>query len=281
MATAKGLLLQFTSMKTLPHVAIRLSKLISDENSAMVDFEEVIKLDPTLVLRLLKLANSPFYGLRNKVSSIPRIVVLIGTKTLRNMVVVEALKEIFKTQGGERVFSRNKLWLHSAAVSIMAKMVAERVFQKESEDPFLCGILHDVGIIVEDSVVPELLDEVLTRFVPGGTPLIELEREIIGTEHSEVGALLAEDWKLPKVVSEAVGGHHANRRNVAPDSVGGIVQIANFMASKMNYSMLDGRMPSPSPEVAMHIKNNLDEYRVLAKDFPAEMEKARELYEME
>ena len=80
MRTAEGILNKFNSIKTLPHVAIRLSKLISDDNSRMQEFEEVIKLDPTMVLRLLRLANSPYYGLREKIDSIPRAVVHSGTQ---------------------------------------------------------------------------------------------------------------------------------------------------------------------------------------------------------
>ena len=95
MPTAKSLLNKFTTAKTLPHIAIKLTKLISDENSTMQDFEKMIKMDPTLVLRLLRGANSPYYGLRQKVNSISRAVVVIGINNLRNMIVTEGLKEIF------------------------------------------------------------------------------------------------------------------------------------------------------------------------------------------
>jgi HD-like signal output (HDOD) protein len=77
MVTAEGLLKKFTTAKTLPHIAIRLTKLISDENSSMQDFEKMIKMDPTLVLRILRVANSPYYGLRQKVNSISRAIVII------------------------------------------------------------------------------------------------------------------------------------------------------------------------------------------------------------
>ena len=96
MATARALLRKFNNVTTLPHIEIRLSKLISDENSTMREFEEVIRLDPTLVLRLLRLVNSSYYGLRQKINSISRAVVFVGMKNLRNMVVTEALKGIMK-----------------------------------------------------------------------------------------------------------------------------------------------------------------------------------------
>src|SRR5210317_927090 len=134
MPTAKGLLNKFTTAKTLPHITIKLTKLISDENSTMQDFEKMIKMDPTLVLRILRAANSPYYGLRQKVNSISRAVVVIGINNLRNMIVTAGLKEIFKDKKSKSSFSRNRLWLHCAAVSICSQMIMERVFGLNGED---------------------------------------------------------------------------------------------------------------------------------------------------
>ena len=114
MATARALLRNFNKLQTLPHVEIRLSKLISDENSTMREFEEVIRLDPTLVLRLLRLVNSSYYGLRQKIDSISRAVVFVGMKNLRNMVVTEALKGIMRNTSRREAVSRSEMWLHSA-----------------------------------------------------------------------------------------------------------------------------------------------------------------------
>ena len=88
----------------------------------------MIKMDPTLVMRLLKLVNSPFFGLRQEVDSISRAVVVVGTKNLRNMVVTTALKNVFTQTSAEDVFSKVRLWLHSAAVGICSQMISERIF---------------------------------------------------------------------------------------------------------------------------------------------------------
>ena len=109
MALEDQLLKQFTRIETLPHVALRLSKLISDENITIRDLEEVIRLDPTLVLRVLRVVNSPYYGLKHRVDSIDRAVVFLGMKNLRNMVVTEALKNIFTIGPHEELFSRRQL----------------------------------------------------------------------------------------------------------------------------------------------------------------------------
>ena len=157
MPSAKELVNKFNDMKTLPHVAIRLTKMISSESTTMQDFEEVIKLDPILVVRLLKLVNSPFFGLANKVDSIAKAVVFIGMKNLRNLVAVEAIRDLYNNKSGEQGFSRQILWMHSATVAILAQMIGQRIFALDDEDIFLAGIIHDIGLIVEDQLVSEQL----------------------------------------------------------------------------------------------------------------------------
>ena len=152
MSSAQQLIKKYTAIKTLPHVVTRLSKLINNENSTMKDFEDVIKTDPTLVVRLLRMVNSPFFGVLQHVESISRAVAFIGMKNLQNMAVTDAMKNIFKDDRASAVFSRKKLWLHCAAVSVCSRMVAERIFAINGDNAYLCGILHDFGLIVEEQV---------------------------------------------------------------------------------------------------------------------------------
>ena len=96
MPSAKDIIRKFTELKTLPHVAIKVTQLVNDDRSTMQDFEEIIKLDPVLVTRLLRLVNSPYFGLSQKVESISKAVVFAGMRQLRNLVAVEALRGMFK-----------------------------------------------------------------------------------------------------------------------------------------------------------------------------------------
>ncbi len=279
MPTAAMLLRKFNSVKTLPHVAIRLSKLISDEKSTMQDFEKMIRMDPTLVLRLLRLVNSPYYGLKQKVDSISRAVVFIGMKNLRNLIVTDALKEIFREDPASEIFSRKKLWLHCAAVSICSQMISERIFGQEGENAFLCGILHDIGMIVEDQVVRERFLQFCNTPKTDSSPITQYERSIIGTDHCQVGHLLSRDWNLPVEVQEGIKRHHSILEDVSPSSITGIAQISEYIVSKLDYPAMPGMDPILSPPLADHLRERLQEYRALAKDLPDEMSKAKELYE--
>ncbi|MGB5993142.1 MAG: HDOD domain-containing protein [Desulfobacterales bacterium] len=278
MPTAKGLLNKFSTAKTLPHIAIKLTKLISDENSTMQDFEKMIKMDPTLVLRLLRGANSPYYGLRQKVNSISRAVVVIGINNLRNMIVTEGLKEIFKDKKSENVFSRNRLWLHCSAVSICSQMIMERIFGLNGEDAFLCGILHDIGMIVEDQTAPDLFYRVCNTYDENSKPITDYEKEIVGTDHCAIGYLLAKDWQLPIEIQEGIQRHHKMLDHVSPSSLTGVIQLAEFIVSQLDYTAIPGMKAKLSPPLANHIRDNVKEYKALVRELPNEMSKAKDLY---
>ena len=267
MPTAKGLLNKFTTAKTLPYITIQLTRLISDENSTMQDFENMIKIDPTLVLRILRSANSPYYGLRQKVNNISRAIVIIGINNLRNMIVTEGLKEIFKDKKGKNAFSRNRLWLHCAAVSICSQMIVERIFGFNGEDAFLCGILHDIGMIVEDQTAPDLFYETCNTYDENSKLITDHEKEIIGTDHCEIGYLLAKEWQLPTEVQEGIQHHHKT------------LDQAEYIVSQLDYTAIPGMKAILSLPLANHIRNNVKEYKALVRDLPNEMSKAKDLYE--
>ena len=278
MVTAVKLLKNFKQIKTLPHIAIRLTQLLGDENTTVKNLEEVIKLDPTLILRVLRLVNSSYYGLMQKVEKVSDAVVYLGLDNIRNMVVVEALKDIFKQGKNGDAFSREQLWLHSAVVGICCQMISERMFSQKGEDAFLCGVLHDIGIIVEDQVEPELFLRVYESCLTGKKPFMEYESELIGTTHCSVGFHLAKEWKLPAEVQNGIRHHHKLQENILPDSIPGILQLSEYLATQMGYSAMPDTEIMLSPPLRKHIQNNVSEYKIILKDLPEEIEKAKEIY---
>lgn len=280
MSRAQEIVRGFSDIKTLPHVALKVNQLVNDDQATMHDFEAVIKLDPVLVTRLLRLVNSPYFGLMQKVESISKAVVFCGLKQLRNLVAVEALRGLFKGDG-ER-FSRQKLWLHSATVAILAEMIAKRVFGLDGEDVFLAGIIHDVGLVAEDQVAGEELRQAADAMRRGDGLLIDCERRYLGADHCEVGALLAREWKLPPEILKAIKQHHDPQKNFQLPSVPAIVVLADFMAFKMQYNPVPGApVPSLPPSLARHVKGMMANYKIIVRDLPEEMEKAKELYRVD
>jgi HD-like signal output (HDOD) protein len=277
MSSAQKLIKKYTDIKTLPHVVTRLSRLINNDNATMKDFEDVIKMDPTLVVRLLRLVNSPFYGLRQHVDSISRAVAFIGMRNLQNMAVTDAMKNLFKKESSSAIFSRKKLWLHCAAVSICSKMLAERIFAINGDNPYLCGILHDFGLIVEEQVAEnDFLEACKACGTAGSMP--EYERQFLETDHCEIGYLMTIDWEMPLTIQEAIRDHHTPSDDTDPASLTGILQIAEYIAGQFDYTAISGSKPQLAPSLIFHLQENADEYKVLIDDFPEEMSKAMEIY---
>ena len=169
MSKARDMLRKMKTMKTLPAVAVQLTRMIHDDTSSLQEFEEVIRLDPTLVLRLLKLVNSPYYALASKVESIAEAVAFVGMDNLRNLIVLDIFKHIIKLKSDKGDgFSRVRLWQHCAAVGVTSQMISERIFAKKGENAFLSGLIHDIGLIIADQVVPGPFEEAYLACLAGG-----------------------------------------------------------------------------------------------------------------
>lgn len=278
MSVAGDLIEQFSDVHPLPHVVTTVTRLIADNESTMKDFEDVIKMDPILVSRLLRLVNSPYYGVTQTINSISRAVAFLGMKNLHNLVVTDALKNIFNApQADETTFSKIQLWLHSAAVSISAKMVAERIFGINGDDAFLCGILHDFGLLVEDQICHDKLGNIFPN-CRDTAQLLVMERESMGTDHCEIGYQLTLDWKMPSIIQTAIRDHHLVSEEIEPQSITGIIQISEFLSSKLGHQTLQNVATVVSPPILNHIEENIDEYTVLIEDIPEEMNKAEAIY---
>lgn len=277
MSIAKEFLEKFADIHPLPHIVSSVNNLINDPDSTMKDFEDVIKMDPVLVSRLLTLVNSPFYGLTQTVDSIGRAVAFLGMKNLHNLVVADALRNIFAEKDELPGFSKKELWTHCAAVSICSKMVAERIFGLNGDDAFLCGILHDFGLLIEQQLKPEEFLSICSS-VTSPVQLVEAEQEAFGTNHCELGYMMTLDWNMPVNIQEAIRDHHLIDDSIQPNSLTGIMQIAEYIASELEYNTLPGVGATIPDQLMTHLQDNMDEYTILIEDLPEEMEKAQALY---
>jgi HD-like signal output (HDOD) protein len=278
MLTAEQFVKKFKDAKTLPYVVTELSRMIADDNSTMKDFEDIVKMDPTMVARLLRLVNSAFYGLSQPITSISRAVAFLGMRNLRSMAVTDALQNIFKERNDPGIFSRKRLWLHCAVVSTCSKLLAERIFAINGDDAYLCGILHDFGKIAEEQIEREAFLAACAACKPTDS-LIEHERHFLGTDHCEIGYLLSQEWGMSTPIQEAIRDHHILEENAVPSSLTSILQIAQYITGQMGYSSLPDIASPLSPPLVLHLQENMAEYKVLIDDLPEEIAKALSIYE--
>lgn len=277
MSTAQQLIDKFADIHPLPHIVSTVARLINDPDSTVKDLEDVIKMDPILVSRLLRLVNSPYYGLMQKVDSIGRAVAFLGMKNLHNLVVADALKNIFIGVETDQLFSKKRLWVHCAAVAILSKMIAERIFGISGDDAFLCGILHDFGLLVEEQLYQEDFQRICS-LSNSTTTLLAMEQQTFGTDHGQICRHMTLAWNMPLAIQQAIGDHHLLRDDIQPVSLTGIVQIAEFISGQLGMATLPEMTMEISPPLIKHLQDYTDEYTVLIEDFPDEMGRAQALY---
>lgn len=204
---------EISHIATLPEVTLKIIKIVEDPKSTAQDLHKVVSNDPALCSRILKVVNSSFYGLPGQIGSINRAIVMLGLNAVKNIAIAASMSKLFK--GGDLTpqFSAKHLWSHSVGVAAAAKLMADTLKIGLSDEAFLAGLMHDVGVMVEFQLDRTKLIEVLQKTLPDkdgvpGADMLEIENQVFGANHQEFGLALCEKWKFPKALCFVTGYHH-------------------------------------------------------------------------
>jgi len=215
----------------LPAIATRILEVVGGDRASAADLEGLVRLDAVIAARLLKLVNSPFYGLPNRVASIAQAVTMIGFGGVKSLVVAAAMSELLQSDLAVYGFSNNGAWKCALACGAIAKAIAQEtgVIGDEQEIYFLGGLMHDVGLLVTG---PELRRRNLDCVRGAGKSLIEQERDCLGIDHVTVGERLAERWRLPVALRACISEHHfePGRWTIAHTKLVASVRLAERLA---------------------------------------------------
>ncbi len=194
---------------TLPEVTIKIIEIVEDPKSTARDLHEVIKNDPALSVKVLKVVNSAFYGLPGQVASVDRAIILLGLSAVKNIAIAASIARLFKGRRISEQFSAADLWRHSVAVAVSARTMARlSPHPVMSDEVFVAGLIHDIGTLVERQVFPDQFAEVINRCERANIDFLECERQVIGADHQAFGVGLTTKWKFPRHLRAAVGFHH-------------------------------------------------------------------------
>jgi HD-like signal output (HDOD) protein len=202
------ILRSLVNLPPMPHIILKARDILSDPESSLKDLARVIETDQAMVARVLTLANSAYYGVSGMISSIQHASVLLGQKTLGQMITISASSALLnkKLQGYE--IAPEEMWKHSLACAFAAKRVAERNNDDKVEDAFTAGLLHDAGKIILDKYVKKHKREFEQFSQEHDLPLFEAEKSIIGFDHAEIMSRACRLWRFPEVQVTAIRYHH-------------------------------------------------------------------------
>lgn len=201
---------EISHIATLPEITLKIVSIVEDPSSTAQDLHKVISKDPALCTRILKVVNSAFYGLPGQIGSINRAIVLLGLNAVKNIAIAASLAKLFKGGQLTPTLSAKDLWLHAIAVGSATKLLAEQMKIGLSDEAFLAGLLHDIGLMVmmqwDRNKLIELIEK--TTAAGPGANMMEIEVQVFGATHPEFGASLSERWKFPKSFTTVIGWHH-------------------------------------------------------------------------
>lgn len=187
----------------------RILALTASPDCSAKDLVQVIEHDPILTIKVLKLVNSAYFGLSQEVTSVNHSVVYVGINTIKNVAIsVATTGALPKTNSAG--LDMNRFWQHSLAVGVIAKLLAEHkgVGRNEQANYFVGGLLHDIGKVLFAHFIPSDYQQVLLKADSENLPLYQAEKAILGFDHSEIGAMVAEKWQLPADLVSSIKNHH-------------------------------------------------------------------------
>jgi putative nucleotidyltransferase with HDIG domain len=196
------------NLPPMPQVVIKAHEVMSNPGAGLKELAKVIATDQAISIRILRLANSAYYGLSGKVTSIGQAVVLLGEKRLGEiMIMAGSLSLLGKTLRGYGMDSET-FWQHSLGVAVAAKLIAKQKAPDLENEAFLAGLIHDAGKIMLNDPVHEK-KQVFDALLEGGERnLVEVEKEVFGFDHGEMGAEVCKKWEIPESLTTAICYHH-------------------------------------------------------------------------
>ncbi len=227
-----------SDLPTIPESLTRILNLLEDPKSGARDLAAIIRRDPPLAAKILRLANSPLYSKQRSVTTVQECVSLLGYRTVRQVALCVA---VVTTLGREcekslSILDYREIWRHGVATAATAKRLAELIRHPEPEEIFTCGLLHDLGKMVLALKHPSDYGVLIKERRRRGVRLVELERESLGYDHAQVGAALAETWHLPSLLAVTIGGHHD--QDIADRDIG-LVALADILANGLAPAQAD------------------------------------------
>lgn len=223
----ESLVAQVRDLPALSAVALRVMQIASDDDSSPRGIAQCISKDPSFAARVLKLANSAYYGLPRTVSTISEAVTLLGNRTVRNMAIMAATQDTLGRAVTGYELGAGDLWRHALASAMTAQMLAEEIRYADPEAAFVAGLLHDVGKVVLGLHVEEAIAPIQQWMQENDGTFIEAERAILGFDHAEVGGRVALHWNLPLALAQAIAWHHQPVQNGQLVMLVALVHVAN------------------------------------------------------
>ena len=221
-------------LPTLPFIAVEANKLLEDPDASFSKVSQLIEMDQSIAMKILKLVNSAFYGCRSSVNNLSKAIMLLGFNTVRNAILSVSVIKAFSRPGKLKGFKQDGFWRHSVAVAVVSKKLADLTHTIEPDNCFVGGLLHDIGKVILSQYFKDLFAKIWTTSKAEGLTFYGAENKENLVDHAMIGSHLAEKWALPKDLVETIRYHHDVSEGVGNYQLLVIVHVADLIVNNPN-----------------------------------------------
>ncbi len=227
------------NLPTLPVIASQLLNMLGSVNVSLAEVSKLMIIDPSITTKVLRIANSAYYGLRKKVDTLRMALVVLGVNEISNIVVGVSLLKTFPDDATNNI-DRKKFWQHSAMTAHLARLLSHRLKIFTHGEEFTAGLIHDIGKLIMDQYFHEEYVQIYNAVQRNEGNCFVLEDSILGATHMQIGAWLADKWKIPFHLIESILFHHHPNFSTNNKELVAIIAIANDIANLVdNYENKD------------------------------------------
>jgi len=228
------------SLPSLPSIVMKLMDVVNSSDSSAEDAAELIEKDPALTSKMIRLANSAFYGIPRSISSVTSAVVVLGFNTIRSLVLSASVAKIFE---GKHSLDMDRFWKHSVVTAMVSKIIVRHFMGVRMMDPesaFCAGVLHDIGKLIFSQHLPDDYAAVCNYAKENKVPLVTAESKLLGINHAQMGKILSDKWALPLDLEYAIVNHHTPENSDKAVHLVNIIHLADIISHEVGCSQWDG-----------------------------------------
>lgn len=274
------------TLPTLPASVERLLEMVGRPETSARSLASAIAMDQVLTARLLRLANSSYYGFSQKVSTVSLALVMLGFDAAKDIALTTTVMRAFGSAKGDPRFDLSRFWAHAVSVASASRFLSRVLRIGSPGEAFTAGILHDIGQVVLHAYHPESFGKVLEKVIEEGAPLLETELEILGATHPQVGGWLCRRWNLPEAICASVEFHHAPLENPSGGGLPSVVALADhYDGISPDDGWLGGNGQKMVANILLALSRDgvlveADDLESLGAQVRMEIEKAKELQDV-
>ncbi len=279
MATFESIIEEIDHLKPVSDVAGKVISLLDDPDCGMSDLSDIIRHEPALTANVLKLANSAYFGLPGKINDAKQAIVYLGMAQVVDLVILVSCSEGFTGSHDGYGLTTGELWKSAVSAAIMANELAEIKRLKQGSLCFTGALLRDIGKVVLNQHVESAIEQILNRVKTQTITFKEAERQVLGLDHTQVGAMVAKKWHFPPALQCIIRYYHTPLEAKGCFLEASVVHLADGMCRKMEIGLGSDDPYYPEDQrIAMSLGLNESELQVVIDGFGRKMERVNALF---